>query len=438
MPDDGRRPPDHLVDVDGTCQLSRGELEVRAKALRTVNAITDAVFSTSDPQEVVRRAVDAIARFTRFPAIAIYELNEPARRVDLLYGVGFAEATLQAGAHLPLDGSLTGVAVQQGQVVLSPDVSRDARVEPIVRQRLVEEGFSSIASVPLVLGQHVLGAINLIYKGELGLTPAEHEMLASLGKAIAMAVDRAHHVRRIERERRDARDTIAVRDEFLNVASHELRTPLTALQLDLESMDRAFRARGAPAVLEKVGRAREQARRLMDLCEGLVDVSRLSSMGCVVLELEPCDLRAIVAGAASRHQVDAERKRCRIVLPEGSRVEGVWDRRRLDRVFSILLANAIKYGAGYPIELAVDASGSHASASVTDHGIGIAPQDAARIFERFERAAPSQNYGGLGLGLYVAREIVHAHGGSILVSSEPGAGATFTVLLPLWTATKCT
>ena len=122
----------------------------------------------------------------------------------------------------------------------------------------------------------------------------------------------------------------------------------------------------------------------------------------------------------------------------GPAVEGCWDRARLERVVSILMSNAIKYGAGYPIEVRVKASDGRAFVEVTDHGIGIAPQDAARIFERFERAAPTQHYGGLGLGLYVAREIVHAHGGSILVSSQPGAGATFTVVLPMMSTANCT
>jgi signal transduction histidine kinase len=98
---------------------------------------------------------------------------------------------------------------------------------------------------------------------------------------------------------------------------------------------------------------------------------------------------------------------------------------------SNLLTNAIKYGRGAPIECDVDKTGEHARLRLTDHGIGIAHDDLARIFERFERAVSARQYGGLGLGLHIASEIVHAHGGSISADSTPGSGSTFTVLLPI-------
>lgn len=103
----------------------------------------------------------------------------------------------------------------------------------------------------------------------------------------------------------------------------------------------------------------------------------------------------------------------------------------MEQVVTNLVSNAAKYGAGRPIELRVDGDGETARLVVRDQGIGIAPEDQARIFERFERAAPSRHYRGLGVGLYIARQIVEAHGGSIRVASAPGAGSTFTVELPL-------
>jgi signal transduction histidine kinase len=103
---------------------------------------------------------------------------------------------------------------------------------------------------------------------------------------------------------------------------------------------------------------------------------------------------------------------------------------RLEQVVLNLLSNAIKYGAGQPIAVAVQADAATVRLVVRDQGIGIAPADQARIFERFERAAPSSHYGGLGLGLYIVRQIVGAHGGTLGVESSPGAGATFSVTLP--------
>jgi signal transduction histidine kinase len=112
-------------------------------------------------------------------------------------------------------------------------------------------------------------------------------------------------------------------------------------------------------------------------------------------------------------------------------VDGRWDPSRLDQVLTNLLSNALKFGAGNPVEVTIGEDGGMARLQVVDHGIGIPPAEHGRIFERFARAVAVDNYGGLGLGLYICRTIVEAHGGTIRVESEPGRGATFTVALPV-------
>ena len=119
-----------------------------------------------------------------------------------------------------------------------------------------------------------------------------------------------------------------------------------------------------------------------------------------------------------------------VTLTSDTSVVGAYDRMRIDQVLTNLLSNAMKYGGGKPIEVALRGAGGRARLSVTDHGIGIAREDRERIFERFERAVPVRHFGGLGLGLWIAEQIVKAHGGSITVTDTPGGGATFTVELP--------
>jgi signal transduction histidine kinase len=116
----------------------------------------------------------------------------------------------------------------------------------------------------------------------------------------------------------------------------------------------------------------------------------------------------------------------------------MWDASRLEQVVTNLLSNAIKFGTGQPIEIRIHKSGNGAELAVTDHGIGIDPARQPFVFERFERAVSWANYGGLGLGLYITRWIVHAHGGRIRVESRLGAGATFIVELPVEADLKAT
>jgi signal transduction histidine kinase len=121
---------------------------------------------------------------------------------------------------------------------------------------------------------------------------------------------------------------------------------------------------------------------------------------------------------------------CTVNVNAPEALRGLWDRARLEQVVTNLLTNAARYGHGKPIDISLAQDGEAVRLVVRDHGIGIAPEDQQRIFERFERAS-SRNFGGLGLGLYIARQIVEAHGGTIRVSSELGVGSSFTVELPL-------
>jgi two-component system OmpR family sensor kinase len=123
-----------------------------------------------------------------------------------------------------------------------------------------------------------------------------------------------------------------------------------------------------------------------------------------------------------------------VPLQGDGHIIGQWDRLRLDQVFTNLIGNAVKYGEGKPIDIYMRSDDGAALVSITDRGIGIAPADRERIFDRFERAVPESNYGGLGLGLWISRQIVEALGGAISLESEPGKGSTFTVRLPIKTA----
>src|SRR5262249_3012253 len=155
------------------------------------------------------------------------------------------------------------------------------------------------------------------------------------------------------------------------------------------------------------------------------------SAGRLELEREPVDLEAVVREALSRLSEEFARAGCAVALRvEGDSHVGQWDRTHLEQVVSNLLSNAAKYGAGRPVEITVTAETGTSRLTVRDHGIGIAPEHLGRIFDRFERAVSVRHYGGLGLGLWIVRQIVEGLGGHVSVASQPGEGSTFTVELP--------
>jgi signal transduction histidine kinase len=237
--------------------------------------------------------------------------------------------------------------------------------------------------------------------------------------------------------RRVNEESIRARDDFLCIASHELKTPLAALLLQVQALERiALRGDSAPPgsasdrFAASCAIAARQVRRLDGLVDDLLDVSRILQ-DRLVLDHEPVELRGLVHEVAARLAPEASRAGCPVLLRAEVEVAGRWDRRRLDQVLCHLLSNALKYGPNKPVVIALDAAPGSARLSVADHGIGIAPEQQARIFERFERAVPARHYGGFGLGLWTVRAIVEALGGQITVTSVAGEGSTFTVELPV-------
>jgi PAS domain S-box-containing protein len=226
---------------------------------------------------------------------------------------------------------------------------------------------------------------------------------------------------------------VRARDIFLSIASHELKTPLTPLTLQLQSIDRlARKTQGAlpvTTVLEKVAKAEKQVAHLSRLVEDLLFVARATEDG-LELAPEPLDLSALVAEVAERFRPAFEAVGAALSVETPGPVPSMWDRLRLDQALSNLLGNALKYGRGQPVSVVLRASDEEASLSVRDRGIGIAPEDCERIFGRFERAVSDRNYGGFGLGLWIARQVVEAMGGEVEVASRLGEGSTFTVTLP--------
>jgi PAS domain S-box-containing protein len=225
-----------------------------------------------------------------------------------------------------------------------------------------------------------------------------------------------------------AQEAIRLRDEFLSIASHELKTPLSAVQLQLQSLLQGVQALDSK-VRSKAERAYRGGERLSELVEALLDVSRIAT-GRFSLSRSRLDLARTVEEVVERFREQAAQDGCEFTLHLAEPVPGEWDRLRLEQVVTNLVSNALKYAAGTPVELAVRAQGANAVLTVSDRGPGIPQSEWSRIFGRFERAASIRHYGGMGLGLYVSRQIVEAHGGTISIEAVEPHGARFIVTLP--------
>jgi PAS domain S-box-containing protein len=230
-----------------------------------------------------------------------------------------------------------------------------------------------------------------------------------------------------------AEQAVHARDEFLSIASHELRTPLTTLQLRMQSLELHFANQTPPPdaqVVRKLDSSMRQSKRLISLVDNLLDVSRIGAGG-IALQREAFDLTEAIAELVERFTETAAVAGVTMQFQADGAVRGEWDRMRVEQIAENMISNAIKYAPRAPIAVTVGARAEMARMTVRDQGPGIAADDHARIFGLFERAVSARNYGGLGLGLYIAHQNALAHGGTITVVSEPGAGATFIAELPL-------
>ncbi|MBN9680803.1 MULTISPECIES: sensor histidine kinase [unclassified Corallococcus] len=284
---------------------------------------------------------------------------------------------------------------------------------------------TSVLSVPLRARGRTLGVITLFTaEPQRTLVAADVTMAEELALRLSVALENA-------RLFHDAQSAVRLRDEFLSVASHELKTPLTSLILQHNLIGRAMETAGMPApVTGKLNTAQRQVFRLTALVDNLLDVSRLS-LGKLSLERAEVDLVQLTRDAVERLEDVFTQARCPLKLELPRTLTGQWDALRLDQVLVNLLSNAAKYGAGHPVSVraGVDAR-DEAWVEVRDEGIGIEADALPRLFGRFERAVSERHYGGMGLGLYISRQIVEALGGRIDVDSQPGQGATFTLRLP--------
>jgi signal transduction histidine kinase len=374
-------------------------------------------------QQAMQRAVPELADSALLDVIEEGELV----RVGIAHRTAEAQVLLEeiTRSHPPrLDGPHpTARVMRLRQSVLIPDLSRAraliAGIGP-EESRLVEKlGIRSAMAIPLLAGDHVLGAMQF-HATDRQYDQSDLRFTEDFVERVAVALENA-------RLHQKADAAIRARDEFIALAAHELHGPLTSLQLSAESL--ATSVTSTPETSAKMSNTVvRQTQRLNRLVDHMLDASRIMTKR-LSLTVRPMDLSKLVQEIADSFAERCERAGSVLEQHIEPRVRGCWDADRLAQVISNLLDNAIKFGAGKPIEISLRSEGAEAVLSVSDHGIGIPSKWIGDLFDPFVRAVSPRNFGGLGLGLFMAKAIVDAHGGEIEVSSRPDEGSTFKVRL---------
>lgn len=243
-------------------------------------------------------------------------------------------------------------------------------------------------------------------------------------------------IEKLDGENTVLKQEIRSRDEFLSIASHELKTPLTSMLLQtqhaLHSIKNVSLAQfSIESLLKMLETVENQTKRLSRMINDLLNISLITT-GNMNLEYEKVELNTLVGNVIEEFSNRLKRDNIQIALIEENVLEGSWDKLRMEQAITNLLSNAIRYGENRPIEVVIKKYYNNAKISVTDQGIGINKANQKKIFDLFERGVAQESYKGLGVGLFITKQIVDAHHGSLIVDSKEGHGSIFTIEVPIF------
>ncbi len=420
------------ASADDIGELDRAELEEHARALRAVVSVADAVHLSTDFADLAERAVDAIVTYTRYPSVGLFRVNRGEQRLELVAIRGFGPEVTRSAQTLPLEGSLTGVAVREKAVVTSHDLARDGRLEPRTKTALEHEGFVEVASVPLLFQDEAIGALNLIYKHTADLSPHERSILLAIGQTIGIAM----HNRIAAEERRALDERLRRAEQLENLGvlaggiAHDFNNLLMAI-MGAISLTRGSVA--DPELRTLLEEAENGCRRASALVRQLLTFSR----GGAPLKRATENVAAIVRDAAEfvLHGRDIV---CEVQAADEIGTIEI-DPTQLAQVVQNLVLNAAQASApGKRVVVKLERrehdtpappleKGPYLALSVKDEGSGIPADRLSRIFDPYFTTRPA----GSGIGLATTHSIVTRHGGRIWVDSDVGKGSTFHVEIPI-------
>ncbi len=363
------------------------------------------------------------------------DLSAQKRSDEMLASGRLATSVIEQAAGAMLVCDLGGRIIRASKGAFA--FAKDSPLFSLFSDAFPSDALASVVTVALG-GQSLRGIVASLAAEEgrqVDVLASGAPLLGTSGEIVGVVVTMTD-VSDLKRTQTALESAVKIRDEFVSIASHELRTPLTSLQLQLESFQILLERDGESVAntrwSTKLAAAMRHTRRLSKLTDALLDISRLNT-GRFLLDLEEFDLTHAAGETVDGWHEEANRTGCELRFHEGAPSVGFWDRLRIEQALINLISNAIKYAPGKPVDISIDVIESQVWIAVQDRGLGIDAKDKERIFQQFERAVSSRHYGGLGLGLFITRQIVEASGGSIDVTSEMEKGSTFRICLPIRT-----
>jgi PAS domain S-box-containing protein len=404
--------------------------ERSAQLQNIATALSEALTPAQVADVVVEHGIGAIG--ARAGSLAL--LSEGGAALEVVGAIGYPAQMLDSWRRIALSEAapLVEAAHAKKPILIESRAALAARYPQLSQQPMPEH--HSWAAIPLLVEGRVSGAIGLSFSQERAFGPDERAFLLTLASQCAQALERArlYEAERLARTRAEA--AVRLRDQFLSIAAHELKTPLTSLLGYAQLFQRRAQRAGSLAEADEraLGVIVGQAARLNRMVAALLDVGRIES-GQLSISRAPLDVCDLARRVAEEAREQAEQHPLEISCAPGQlMIEG--DDLRLEQVLQNLIQNAIKYSPpGSPVAVRVERQGADAVVAVTDQGLGIPQAALAQLFQRFYRApnVDERQISGMGIGLFVVKEIVLLHGGSVAVESAEGQGSTFTVRLPL-------
>jgi signal transduction histidine kinase len=404
----------------------RDELGRRVDLLEAANRCARALGSSLDVDEAFSAFIRELRGLVPFDRAAIVLAEDGRAQVMAVAGVG-VEEVFPPGTSRPVSGSVLE-EVLTGRTVYREDMSDRRHPE---EDELLALGLRCRLVVPLLLGARTIGMIALVRREPSSFAADERELVTLLGRLVATGVQNIHSYEAERTTVEELRRLSALRADFVSLVSHELRSPMAAVIGSARTLQERWRQLTADQRESFLALIADETSRLATLVGDVLDTSRIEA-GTFSFTFEPVDVGQLVqesvAHAALSQDEVAVRADVETSLPP---VRG--DRERLRQVLANLIENAVKYSrAGEAVDVLARAENSRVEVTVRDTGPGIPAEQQKLIFEKFGRARVTGGVKpGTGLGLFIARSIAEAHGGSLEVRSTLGRGSAFTLALPL-------